>query len=141
MASSIEASTICRSIDFSRATAAAICKSSSLLALTAIIVSCFWRGRAGPARRRQFGLARFALLEFQPHAAARSAPRLCTLAWHRLLGLIFHAGILIPRLFGGSQGMADESLAQNQPCLGDVAEQKHGFDGFAWLCIAAIERE
>src|SRR5271166_852217 len=39
IASSIEASTIERSIDFSRATASTICKSSSLLALTAIGVS------------------------------------------------------------------------------------------------------
>src|SRR5208337_2967570 len=39
MASSIDARTIERSIDFSRATASTICKSSSLLALTAIGVS------------------------------------------------------------------------------------------------------
>src|SRR5665213_4278147 len=39
MASSIAAMTMPRSIDFSRATASAICKSSSLLALTAIAPS------------------------------------------------------------------------------------------------------
>src|SRR6202022_2594471 len=150
MASSIEARTICRSIDFSRATASAICKSSSLLALTAIFVSCFGQSRAGPVWRRQFGLVRFASLEFRPHAsgqnglglerasreAARSAPRLGTLAWRRFPGLIFHAGILALRCLRGPQGLADERLAQNQPCLDNVAEQKHGFDGFAWLCIA-----
>src|SRR5216684_8228759 len=39
MASSIAAITMPRSIDFSRATASAICSSSSLLALTAAMVS------------------------------------------------------------------------------------------------------
>src|ERR1700688_3422368 len=141
MASSIEARTICRSIDFSRATASAICKSSSLLALTAIFVSCCGRSRAGPARDRQFGLVRLALLEFRPHAAVRSAPRLGTLAGRRFPGLIFHAGILAPRCFRGPQRLADKRLAQNQPCLGNVAQQELGFEGFAWLCIAAIERQ
>src|ERR1700730_11103366 len=117
MASSIEARTICRSIDFSRATASAICKSSSLLALTAIFVSCFGRSRAGPARRRQFGLIRFALLEARPHAAVRSAPRLSTLGRP---GFIFHACISALRRLRGPQGLADKGLAQNQPCLGDI---------------------
>src|SRR5690606_9329731 len=39
MASAIASMTICLSIDFSRATASAICRSSSLFALTAILVS------------------------------------------------------------------------------------------------------
>src|ERR1700730_7904178 len=139
MASSIEARTICRSIDFSRATASAICRSSSLLALTAIFVSCFGRSRAGPARRRQFGLIRFALLEARPHAAARSAPRLSTLAWRP--GFIFHACISALRRLRGPQGLADKGLAQNQPCLGDAMERKHAFDRFAWPCIAASESQ
>src|SRR4051794_41152595 len=43
MASSIAAITIERSIDFSRATASAICSSSSLLALTAMTLVSFGR--------------------------------------------------------------------------------------------------
>src|SRR3984893_2827201 len=147
MASSIEARTICRSIDFSRATASAICKSSSLLALTAICVSCFG-SRAGPACRRQFGLVRFALLEFRPHASGqnwlgleRASPRLGTLAWRRFPSLICNAGSLALSCFRGPQGLADKRRAQNQPCLGDVAEQKHSFGGFAWLGVAAIKRQ
>src|ERR1700730_11389653 len=141
MASSIEARTICRSIDFSRATASAICKSSSLLALTAIFLSCFGRTCAGPARLRQSGSVRFALLEFRPHASGRngfglehasrkaawSAPRLGALARRRFPGLIFHAGILALRCLRGPPRLADKLLAQNQPCLGHVAKQKHGF--------------
>ena len=69
--------------------------------------------------------------------ASSSAPS----PWRRFPGLIFHAGILALRCFRGPQGLADKRLAQNQPCLGDVVERKHGFDGFAWLCIAAIERQ
>src|SRR3984893_17346427 len=156
MASSIEARTICRSIDFSRATASAICKSSSLLALTAIFVSCFGRRHAGPACRRQFGLARLALLEFRPHArgreglglwrglreAARSPPRLGTLGgWRRFPGLSVHASISALRRFRGPQGLADKRLAQNQPCLRDILERKPAFSGFAWLCIAANESQ
>ena len=49
--------------------------------------------------------------------------------------------ILALRCFRGPQRLADKRLAQNQPCLGNVAERKHGFGGFAWLCIAAIERQ
>src|ERR1700709_2001318 len=44
MASSIASITIPRSIDFSRATASAICSSSSLLALTAALGSVSFRG-------------------------------------------------------------------------------------------------
>src|ERR1700732_1735397 len=72
---------------------------------------------------------------------ARSAPQLGTPAWRRFPGLIFHAGLLAPRCFRGPQGLADKRLAQNQPCLGDVAEQKHSFGGFAWLGVAAIKRQ
>src|SRR6202043_27630 len=99
----------------------------------------FGRSRAGPARRRQFGLVLFALLEARPHAAARSAPRLSTLTWRP--GFIFHATISALRRLRGPQGLADKRLAQNQPCLGDAMERKHGFDCFAWLCVAAIERQ
>ena len=80
-------------------------------------------------------------LERASREAARSPPRLGTRAWRRFPGLIFHAGILALRCFRGPQGLADQRLAQYQPCLGNFAEQKHGFDGFARLCIAAIERQ
>src|SRR6202008_1652771 len=50
MASSIAAITIPRSIDFSRATASAICSSSSLLALTAMVLVSFGRIYVAPAR-------------------------------------------------------------------------------------------
>ena len=100
-------------------------------------------GAAAPDRRGAGKLACFDLaclkLDRTPKAAW-SAPRLGTLAWRRFPGLIFHAGILALRCLRGPQRLADKRLAQNQPCLGNVAEQKHGFDGFAWLCIAAIER-
>ena len=75
MASSIASSTICLSITFSRATASAICKSSSLLALTAIEVTPSDVGlrstcRAGPAQAVSRGLRPgFA------GAASRSDPR------------------------------------------------------------------
>src|SRR5689334_25066785 len=50
MASSIAAITMPRSIDFSRATASAICSSSSLLALTAMAQSPLIRIGLAPAR-------------------------------------------------------------------------------------------
>src|SRR5258706_8806532 len=54
MASSIAAITMPRSIDFSRATASAICSSSSLLALTAAMALVSSRG-IGVAAPRSFG--------------------------------------------------------------------------------------
>src|ERR1700738_1461473 len=54
MASSIAAITMPRSIDFSRATASAICSSSSLLALTAAMALVSSRG-IGVATPRSFG--------------------------------------------------------------------------------------
>ena len=70
--------TICRSIDFSRATASAICKSSSLLALTAILLLLFrHRARRLLARRAcaRLGPARFGLFEFRCDAGRKNRLR------------------------------------------------------------------
>src|SRR5450631_126850 len=148
MASSIEARTIWRSIDFSRATASAICKSSSLLALTAISVSCSWRGHARAARGRRFWLRPVARLAFgylsageqgffldgAASEAAGSAPRL---GWLSGTGL---ASRSIWRRFRGPQRLADERLGQYQPRLGDVAQGKHGSRRLTRLRVVAIER-
>src|SRR3984893_1162237 len=53
MASSMAVMTIERSIDFSRATASAICRSSSLLALTAIVSLLWLIGAPAPFRGRR----------------------------------------------------------------------------------------
>src|ERR1700720_101827 len=109
MASSIDARTIVRSIDFSRATASTICNSSSRLALTAIIFSFvrpeqLWSRAAG----RGFGFVCLTLggLSAVPRLALRSSLR-----------------VLERRLLAPERG-ADEIVGQDEPRLGHRADRQ-----------------
>src|SRR5271157_5236939 len=109
MASSIDARTIERSIDFSRATASTICKSSSLLALTAIGVSFVRPERLlGRAAGRGFAFAIRA--RFRPGLGARAARG----------GAL---GFLQRRLFAPQRG-ADEVVGQDEPRLAHGADRQ-----------------
>src|SRR5574337_1344190 len=98
IASSIEASTIERSIDFSRATASTICNSSSRLALTAIFVSLH-----GPGRRESAGFGRILSVPRAPR------PRFARLPLR---------GLLAP------QRGADEIVGQHEPRLAHRGKRK-----------------
>src|SRR5271157_965820 len=110
MASSIEASTIERSIDFSRATASTICKSSSLLALTAIGVSFvglerLWRRAASRGFPVRIGLEIGGPRRGGGSGGARSAP----------------TGLLQRSLFPPQSG-ANKIFGEHQPCLAHRAD-------------------
>src|SRR5262249_10535456 len=95
------------SIAFSRATASAICRSSSLFALTTILVSL---GGAGlPSRGKSIVLLFAGLVTGFVFLAA-----LCRLAL--LLALL-------PRLLVLLEGGADKVVGQHQSCLGDRLER------------------
>src|SRR5580704_13020242 len=148
MASSIAAMTMPRSIDFSRATASAICSSSSLLALTAAMALVsfsgidvaspqafcgqtmflgVFRGALANARGRQFwlrlvALGRVALLRMR--------------RWRRLkpefLPQLALGGLAAPHRFG------DQLVGQNQPGVGDVLHDKRDIGIFARAYVIAM---
>src|SRR5712691_11899119 len=99
MASSMAAMTMPRSIAFSRATASAICNSSSRLALTAAIGLLLVLGCTPIVLRR--GLEMFRVM-------GRTRPVLARLA------------CLTFRLFAAPQGFGDEGVGQNQSCFDHV---------------------
>src|SRR5690606_5258657 len=106
MASAIASSTICLSIDFSRATASAICSSSSLLALTTIF---FLQSRL-PDHDRPAAQSRFRF-GFIARVLRQVFVRLAT---------VFLRFLARPVILG--QGVADEIVGQDKMCLGDGVE-------------------
>src|SRR3984893_5229851 len=146
MASSIAAMTSPRSIDFSRATASAICSSSSLLALTAAMAQSPSVGSISPRRSLSafrpmfFGVFRGGLLvrlQFRLPLVA-----LCRIAfpgmrrWRRLqpeiLTQLALRGLAAPHRF------RDQLVGQNQPCVGDILHDQHDVAIFARGCVIAM---
>src|SRR3954453_1718241 len=87
MASSIAAITMPRSMDFSRATASAICNSSILLALTAAMVSVSFDCVAAPGllggEAMFLGVGRWLLLQFRFWSVALGRVALLRMRWGR----------------------------------------------------------
>src|SRR5262245_19601986 len=103
------AMTICLSINFSRATASAICSSSSLLALTTIVFLPTSLRTRGPKTQSTF---LFGFVFFAGGSVFRFAATL----------LCFLAGPVVLR-----QGLADEIVGQHQPRLGNrIIGHAHG---------------
>src|SRR5450759_1544399 len=122
MASSIAAITIERSIDFSRATASAICSSSSLLALTAAMALVSFSGIDVAAPRAFRGQAVF-LGIFRGDALVRLQFRLRFVAFRRVAFLgkgrrrRFEPETLAQLAFRGlaaSHRLRDQLVGQNQ---------------------------
>src|SRR5260370_32398550 len=148
MASSIAAITMPRSIDFSRATASAICSSSSLLALTAAMALVSVRGIDFAATQRCCGetvllgvlrgvLANAFGLQFRLRfVALRRVALLCVWRWRRLEPEIATQfalrGLAAPHRFG------DQLVGQNQPCIRDILHHQHDFGIFARTCVIAM---
>ena len=112
-------------MDFSRATASAICKSSSLLALTAIV--CLpSNGRTG------FGLP-LDLLELGLHAGRSQRLLLSACAGPRKRPgprrgapprPLPPASLSSVRSFAGAQQLADERLGEHQPAFVEIGERQ-----------------
>src|ERR1700692_937552 len=145
MASSIAAITMPRSIDFSRATAAAICSSSSLLALTAAMALVSSRG-IGVAAAQAFcgetaflGILRGGLVRLPfwlPVVALRRVAlpgrgRRGRLESERLAQLAFR-GLAAPHRF------RDQLVGQNQPGVGDIFHHQQNIDIFARTYVIAM---
>src|SRR4051794_34547025 len=124
MASSIAAMTMPRSMDFSRATASAICNSSILLALTAamILFSFSAVGIASGSLRIQamlFGVGRGRLLQFR---LRRIAPGRIAFLGVRRWGRQ-QAEVLLHLAFGdlaAPHRFRDQLVGQNQPRIRDI---------------------
>src|SRR5260221_6605566 len=147
MASSIAAMTMPRSIDFSRATASAICSSSSLLALTAAMALVSSRG-IDVASKQSFcgetvflGVLRWVLL-FQLQFRLRFvAFRRIALpgVWRRrrleaeiLLELALR-GLAAPHRF------RDQLVGQDQPCISDIFHHQRHIGVFARARVIAMQ--
>src|SRR6202048_3358843 len=139
MASSMAAITMLRSIDFSRATASAICSNSSLLALTAAMALVSFGGLdfASPQSFRGetvfLGVFRGAVLsrlQFRLRFAAfRRIAFYCMRRWRRLKPEI--ASQLALRGLAAPHRFRDQLVGQNQPCVGDVFHHQHNIGIFA----------
>src|ERR1700676_3845883 len=147
MASSVAAITMPRSIDFSRATASAICSNSSLLALTAAMALVSFGGIdfASPQSFRGetvfLGVFRGALLisrlQFRLRFAAfRRIAFYCMRRWRRLKPEI--ASQLALRGLAAPHRFRDQLVGQNQPCVGDVFHHQHNIGIFARAYVIAM---
>src|SRR5215208_378167 len=144
MASSIAAITMPRSIDFSRATASAICSSSSLLALTAAMAlvssggsdfaspqSCCGTGvflgilRGGLLVRLQFRLVALRRIAFLCMGRGRrlNPEALAQLTFRRL---------------AASHRFRDQLIRQDQSGLGDIFHDQHKIGSFAIARVVAM---
>src|SRR5271169_2024635 len=140
MASSIAAITMPRSMDFSRATASAICSSSSLLALTAAMALISFSGidfaspQAFCGQTMFLGVFRHALanargLQFRLRLVAFRRIALLRMRGRRhqpetLLELAL-GGLAAPHRFG------DQFVGQNQSGVGDILHDKRNVGIFA----------
>src|SRR4051794_35038065 len=129
MASSIAAITIPRSMDFSRATASAICSSSILLALTAAMISVSFGGIGVAPPLSLGGKAMFLgvirlLLKLRLWCRA-----FCGVAFSRVRrGRRRQSEILLHLPLGGLAAphrFRDQIVRQNQPRLRDVFHHQH----------------
>src|ERR1700680_1206109 len=146
MASSIAAITMPRSIDFSRATASAICSNSSLLALTAAMALVSSRGiefvskqpfcgeamflgilRGVLLVRLQFRL-RFVAFRWVIFSCMRRGRRLQSEA----LAPLALRGLVAPHRF------RDQFVGQHEPCLGDILHLQDDAGILVRLCVIAI---
>src|SRR5690606_24669664 len=114
MASSIAAMTMPRSIDFSRATASAICNSSSLLALTAIAEDSSFVRLSGSGLGGLLGLLQTPLF-------------LLRLAQFALGGLL------------GAQGFAHQFVGENELCFAHVRDRQQHCRVFP--CFRVVPRQ
>src|SRR5215210_251708 len=144
MASSIAAITILRSIDFSRATASAICSSSSLLALTAAIVLVSSGGIVFALSQFFCGEAVFlgifwgVLFRFQLRLVALQ--RIGFLGMGR--GWRFEAEALAHLTFrrlAAPHRFRDQLIGQDKPGLGDIFHHKRNFGGLAFARVIATQ--
>src|SRR5438309_3286478 len=149
MASSIAAITMPRSIDFSRATASAICSNSSLLALTAamalvssggidfapapsfggeaVLLGVF-RGVLAHAFRLQF---RLRFIAFRRVAFPGMGRR-----WRREAEI---AAQLALRSLAAPHRFRDQLVGQNQPCLRDIFHHEHNIGIFPRGRVIAMQ--
>src|SRR3981081_730731 len=148
MASSIAAMPMPRSIDFSRATASAICSSSSLLALTAAMALVSFGGidLASPqsfcGQTMFLGVFRGALanglwLQFRLRLVAfRRVAFFGMRRWRRRQAEILLefalGGLAAPHRFG------DELVGQDQSGIGDIFHHQHDVGIFARACVIAV---
>src|SRR3990170_1574184 len=148
MASSIAAITMPRSIDFSRATASAICSSSSLLALTAAMALVSFRVidlACAPSLGGKpvfLGVLRSALanafwLQFRLRLVAfRRIALFGMRRWRR-----HNPEILFQLTLGGlaaSHRFGDQFIGQHQPRVGDVLHDQHDLGIFARAYVIAM---
>src|SRR3954452_14067817 len=144
MASSIAAITMPRSMDFSRATASAICSSSSLLALTAAMASVSFGGIDFASSQSFCGEAvflgiqrgillvrlRFRLVALRRIALFRIRRRWC-------LALEIPANLTFSRL-APPHRFRDQIIGQNQPGLGDIFHDQQNITVFAAARLIAM---
>src|ERR1700680_2999125 len=134
MASSIAAITMPRSIDFSRATASAICSSSSLLALTAAMALVSFGGidLASPQsfRGESVVLGGFRCVALRGFAFPGMR------RWRRLkpeiLAQLALRGLAAPHRF------RDQLVGQNQPGIRDIFHHQHNIGIFARARVLAM---
>src|SRR5260370_976704 len=148
MASSIAAITMPRSIDFSRATASAICSSSSLLALTAAMALVSSSGIDFASTQSCCGetlflgvfrgvLANALWLQFRLRFVAfRRVALLCVRRWRRLKSEILTqfalGGLAPPHRFRAPL------VRHNQPRIRDIFHYQHDIGIFARACVSAM---
>src|SRR6266404_4007766 len=144
MASSIAAITMPRSIDFSRATASAICSSSSLLALTAAMALVSFGGIASPqsfcGEAVFLGVFRgvlFIWFQFPLRFVALGGVAFSGMRrWRRLkpeiLAQLALRGLAAPHRF------RDQFVGQNQPGIRDIFHHQHNIGIFARARVLAM---
>src|SRR6266851_6054516 len=147
MASSIAAITMPRSIDFSRATASAICSSSSLLALTAAmaLVSSGGIDLASPqsfcGEAVFLGVFRgvlFIWLQFRLRFVALGGVAFPGMRrWRRLKPEI--PAQLALRGLAAPHRFRDQLVGQNQPGIRDIFHHQHNFGIFARARVLAMQ--
>src|SRR5258708_39609654 len=148
MASSIAAITMPRSIDFSRATASAICSSSSLLALTAAM-ALVSSGGIGFASSQSFGgeavllgifrgvLANAFGLQFRLRFVA-----FCRVAfpgmgrrWRLKAEILAQLAL---RSLAATHRFRDQLIGQNQPCVRDIFHDQHNIGILSRARVIAV---
>src|SRR6202165_2487764 len=145
MASSIAAITMPRSIAFSRATASAVCSSSSLLALTAAMALVSFGGidlASPPSFRGEavfLGVFRgvlFIWLQFRLRFVALRGVAFPGMRRWRLkpeiLAQLALRGLAAPHRF------RDQLVGQNQPCIRDIFHHQHDIGIFARAYVIAM---
>src|SRR4030088_2054086 len=148
MASSIAAITMPRSIDFSRATASAICSSSSLLALTAAMALVSFGGIDFASSQSLCGeavflgvfrgvLANGLWLQFRLRLVAFRGIAFLGMRRRRrlkpeILTQLALGGLAAPHRFG------DQLVGQHQPCIRDILHHQGDIGIFARACVIAM---